>query len=270
MGRPHRTENAAGWYHVFNRGAARQAVFLSDRDRVEFERLLGVVSERFGIRVHAYCLMTNHYHLLLECPQGGLSDAMHVLGSVYVRHANERAGRDGPLFRSRFAAKPVSSDEYLLRLVRYIHRNPLAFSTVEQLRSYRWSSLRVYLGRRRTPSWMTTEKVLAMFGSVDALDRFVTDDDSGASRRIGPTAWTDAIEVILDECLDDGSRQRIGASVALLVLDRLDGARRDDLAAALRFPSSSAERMARSRARRLARDRPELLEVVELVLDFAA
>jgi putative transposase len=270
MGRPNRIDNAGSWYHVFNRGAAKQDIFRSDRDRVEFERLLGLIAERFGIRVHAYCLMTNHFHLLIECPDGQLSEAMHLLGSVFVRHVNERAGRDGPLFRGRFSAKPVATDEYLRRLVRYIHRNPLAFTTVDGLRTYRWSSMRVYLGRRRAPRWMTTQNVLSMFDSVEELDRFVTADDNGAHGRIGPEGWADAIDLVIDERLGDGARQRVATTVALVVLDELDGDHGDDLRATLEFPSPTAERMARSRARRRVAEQPELRDVVAGVLDLAA
>src|SRR5690606_33891064 len=128
-------------------------------DRVEFLRLLGVVHERFGVNIHAYTLMTNHYHLVIECPNGGLTVAMHLLGSVFVRHVNERAGRDGPLFKDRYYAKRVETDDYVIRLVNYVHQNPLAMMSEEQLLGYRWSSLRVYSGDRRRPDWLRTDMV---------------------------------------------------------------------------------------------------------------
>jgi hypothetical protein len=215
--------------------------------------------------------MTNHYHLLLECPEGGLSQAMHLLGSVYVRHFNERHGRDGPLFRDRFSAKRVATDDYLLRLVRYIHRNPLAFLQPDELRSYKWSSYRILLGDRRTPRWMETAAVLAMFGDdLGAFESFVLGERNGDVLPLQPGTWKDAIEIMLEERLDSAPRQGLWRTIAVLMLDRLDGSMRDDVAAVLHFPSPTAERMARSRARRRFDADPALASVLDGVVDFAA
>ena len=267
MGRPHRIQGPGLWYHVVNRGGSRRPIFLDDRDRVEFLRLLDVVHERFGVRVHAYCLMTNHYHLFVECPDGGISDAMHLIGSVYVRHANERAGRDGPLFTDRFYAKPVTEDAYVLRLVRYIHQNPLAFLPPDRLRDYRWSSLRAYLGDRRVPRWLDVDTVLTMFGGPTSFA-----DCMLGTRAIAPPsspdAWCGAIGLMIDEQLRDRARQGAVRTVLALLIDRLDGDQREQLDAAMRFPSDAARRTALSRARRQAREHPELERVVEGVVDL--
>jgi len=270
MGRRLRSDIAGSWYHVFNRGVDRQPVFFCDRDRVEFERLLGVIADRYGVRVHAYCLMTNHYHLLLECPGGGLSDAMHDLTSTFVRHVNERRGRDGPLFRGRFAAKPVLTSRYLRCLVRYIHRNPLAFCSLDEARRYRWGSHRIYDGSRATPRWFASQHVLSMFESQAAFDSFVFGEAIVRTGGLGPAGWSDAIDLVIDEQIADGSKQRLKTSVALLLLDRLDGTDRAEVAATLEFPSAAALRTARSRARRTLATRPELARVVGGVLRLAA
>lgn len=267
MGRPHRIQGSGVWYHVVNRGVAQQTIFFDDRDRLEFLRLLGVAHERFGTRIHAYCLMTNHYHLLIECPEGRISEAMHVVGSVYVRHANERVGRDGPLFTDRFYAKPVTNDAYLLRLVAYIHRNPLAFVPPDRLRGYRWSSLRSYLGDRRVPAWLETETVLSMSGGVDAFAEH-TLGDTRPDGPFGDEAWCGAIELMIDEHLGDRAKQGAVRTVLALLIDRLDGAQREQLDAAMGFPSDAARRTALSRARRQAREHPELDLVVDGVVDL--
>ena len=267
MGRPHRITGSGIWYHVVNRGVARQPIFSDDRDRVEFLRLLGVANERFGVRVHAYCLMTNHYHLFLHCPEGGISEAMHLVGSVYVRHTNERQGRDGPLFTDRFYAKPVTEDAYLLRLVRYIHRNPLAFLPPGRLREFRWSSLRTYLGDRRAPEWLDVETVLGMFGGRETFAACMFDAHEVPSPT-GAAAWCGAIELMIDEHLGDRARQGATRTVVALLIDRLDGDQREHLDAAMSFPSDAARRAALSRARRQAREHPELELVVQGVLDL--
>ena len=268
MGRPHRIQGSGVWYHVVNRGVAHDAIFFDDRDRLEFLRLLGVAHERFGTRIHAYCLMTNHYHLLVECPEGGISEAMHVVGSVYVRHTNARIGRDGPLFTDRFYAKPVTNDAYLLRLVAYIHRNPLAILPPERLRGYRWSSLRAYLGDRRVPAWLGTETVLSISGGVESFAEHTFGARTGADGPFGDDAWISAIELMIDEHLGDRARQGAVRTVLTLLVDRLDGDQRDRLTRLAAFPTDDARRAALSRARRQARQHPELERVVAAVLEL--
>lgn len=271
MGRRPRLDSAGGWHHVVNRGVARQTIFFDDRDRVEFERLLGLAHERFGITVHSYCLMTNHYHLLVECPNGGLSDAMHLIGSLYVRHVNDRLDRDGPLFRSRFFAKAVMSDEYLLRLIRYIHRNPAVIVGDERLADYRWSSLRAHLGYRWTPEWLRIDAVVELCGGVEALRRLVMSHDGPSScGRAGVGDLLAAIDLMIDENEQASRRSQANRTVAALLLDRLDDSARVELGRHLAYPTAQAELAARSRARRRARDQPELVEVVNAVIDLAA
>lgn len=122
MGRTLRPDRPGGWHHVVNRGVDHQPIFFDDSDRVDFGRLLGVGHDRFGVEVHAYCLMTNHFHLLVHCPCGGLSGFMHDVTATFTRHVNDRLGRDGSLVRGRFRSFTVDSDAYVLCVTRYIHR----------------------------------------------------------------------------------------------------------------------------------------------------
>ena len=268
MGRLPRIDTAGTWHHVVNRGVDRQTIFFDDRDRVEFERLLGVAHERFGTVVHSYCWMTNHYHLLLECPNGGLSDTMQLIGSAYVRHVNDRLGRDGPLFRSRFYAKPVLSDDYVLRLVRYIHRNPVAIVGQVRLVEYRWSSLRTHLGFRRAAPWLRSDVVIRLCGGADALRRLVVEPDHG-SGPWQPDEILAAIDLMIDENELASGRSQANRTVAALLLDRLDDAARTELSRRLAFPTKQAEYAARSRARRRAERHPELGAVVDSVIGLA-
>lgn len=179
MPRPLRPDIPDSWFHVMNRAIDHGIAFRDDNDRVEFGQRLADIHEHLGVITHAYCLMTTHFHLLLHCPDGGLSDAMQRLGSIYTRHVNDREGRDGAIFRGRFASRAITDDRYLLTACRYIHRNALDIPGVDDVTSYRWSSHRTYLGLRATPPWMRTGEVLAHWdGDVEAFDAFVRAGDS--------------------------------------------------------------------------------------------
>ena len=115
-----------------------------------------------GVEVHAYCLMPNHFHLLLHCPNGGLSRYMQRVGGAYSRRINARLGGEGSLFRSRFHSILLDSPTYLAQAGRYIHRNPLELSPPVDAMSYRWSSLRYYAGLAAPPRWMHTATLLGM------------------------------------------------------------------------------------------------------------
>lgn len=145
-----------------NRGVDRSNIFADDRDRKTFLALLDRSTSQVGVTVGAYCLMGNHFHLLVACPTGGLSDFMGRLGARYVQRFNFRHGRDGPLFRSRFTSKLVSDYAYLARLLVYIHRNPWDIG-VDPL-AWKWSSLRYFLGPQTSPPWLRTEGLRRFVG----------------------------------------------------------------------------------------------------------
>jgi REP element-mobilizing transposase RayT len=207
-----------------NRGVARHKTFFSDIDRVEFGRLLGVAGERCGVEIHAYCLMPNHYHLVLRCPDGGLSDFVQYLASVYTRHTNERLGRDGPLFRGRFRSRPIDEDAYLLAAVRYVHRNPLSLASVGAVEAYRWSSHRSYLRYRKPPPWLSTDVVLGMFGDdVGRFHDFVAAERCTSEPRCDVRGLDDAIWLAVEEAGELGrAPQGIARTVRHLAADLLE------------------------------------------------
>ena len=164
MARPLRIEFEGAWYHVMNRGAARRDVFVSDSQRERFLELLGDLAERFGIETHVYCLMGNHYHLLLHTPFGNLGRGMRHLNGVYTQFFNRDQARDGALFRGRYKAILVDADAYLLHLSSYIHRNPLEAGMVERLEDYPWSSYAAYVAQTATPPWLHRAMVYSMLG----------------------------------------------------------------------------------------------------------
>lgn len=187
MARPLRIEFEGAWYHVLNRGAARRDVFVSDGQRYRFLELLGDLASRFEIETHAYCLMNNHYHLLLHTPRGNLGRGMRHLNGVYTQHFNRDQHRDGPLFRGRYKAILVDADAYLLHLSSYIHRNPIEAGMVDRLEKYRWSSYPDYVGRRKPTPWLYRDMVYSMLGGKAGRYRSFVEQgtDEGLQRFYG-------------------------------------------------------------------------------------
>lgn len=173
MRRLAREDIPGAWHHVMNRGAAQQPIFRSRVDAERFEELIGIGAERHLVEVHAYCLMTNHFHLLLHVPDGGVGRFMHLLQSTYSGWFNRKHQRDGGLFRARYNARTVHSVEYRTIVGRYIHRNPLDVRPVVPLPDYRWSSLRSYVGLQPPPPWLRTDALLASFTSRQTYGAFV-------------------------------------------------------------------------------------------------
>lgn len=164
MARPLRIEFPGAFYHVTSRGNERKEIFRDNTDRDTFLRLLGQVVEDFHLRLHAYVMMDNHYHLLVETPRGNLSKAVGFLNGVYTQAFNRCHRRVGHLFQGRYKAILVEKDSYLLELSRYIHLNPWRVKNSKDPFSHRWSSLRAYAGLSAVSDWLTVGEVLAHFG----------------------------------------------------------------------------------------------------------
>lgn len=271
MGRRARAEAESGIHHVMNRGVDRMEIFFGDADRVEFGRRLSEIHERFGVRTLAYCLVPNHYHLVLRVPDGGLSEAMHHLGSVYTRHTNDRVGRDGPLFRGRFHSIPIETDEYLLWVLRYVHRNALDVAGVRSCADYRWSSYRAYLGHRRSPDFLDTEFLLDHFGGDRRRLAAFTDEPTSGEHADPRSLGSIIAFAIADDDIryggDEGSAQWLDRTVRLLLLDHaIPPAFRSAVEGALRVPDGAARRMAMSRARKRAAADVAVPRIVQTVL----
>lgn len=149
-----------------NRGRARQAIFHDARYYQAFLEVLEQVHQRFHCVIHAYCLLGNHYHLLIETPEANLGRVMRHINGVYTQRYNRLKRSDGPLFRGRYKAILVERDEYLLRLSRYIHRNPIDMQRplVQRLRDYHWSSYPAYVNQAQSPGWLYRDKTYQLLG----------------------------------------------------------------------------------------------------------
>ena len=163
MSRPLRIELAGGLYHVTSRGDRREAVYRDDQDRMEWLTGLGEVCRRFNWRCHAYCLMTNHYHFVVETPDANLSRGMRQLNGVYTQRTNRRHGLVGHLFQGRFKAILVERDAYLLELARYVVLNPVRAGMAGMADDWMWSSYRIMVGQAHAPVWLETDWLLAQF-----------------------------------------------------------------------------------------------------------
>ena len=167
MARPGRAEYEGAYYHVMNRGRGRQSVFHGEKYYKYFLQCLEQAHKRFAMDIHAYCLIGNHYHLLVRTPRGNLSTAMRHVSGVYTRHHNYLKKTDGPLFQGRYKAINIEASSYLLDVSRYIHRNPVetAKPLVKQLEAYRWSSYPAYRNQSTSEEWLYKDAVFAELGS---------------------------------------------------------------------------------------------------------
>jgi len=178
MARPLRVEFPGAVYHITSRSNARQAIFIDDEDRGGFLDVLSIVVERFKWLCHAYCLMENHYHLLIETPNGNLSKGMRELNGVYTQWFNQRYRRVGHLFQGRYKAIIVEKDNHSLSLCRYVVLNPLRVGLIKKPEQWRWSSYRATIGLVKRPSFLTIDWVLSQFGgrkrvAMEKYKRFV-------------------------------------------------------------------------------------------------
>jgi REP-associated tyrosine transposase len=178
MARPLRIEFEGALYHVTSRGDERKAVFFDDADRAAFLKILGDVVGRFGWLCHAYCLMTNHYHLLIETPNANLSRGMRHLNGVYTQQFNRVHERVGHVMQGRFKSILVEKDSYLLELARYVVLNPVRARMVRSVRDWKWSSYRATAGQEAPFAFLTVEWLLSQFSknpaeAVSQYRRFV-------------------------------------------------------------------------------------------------
>ena len=162
MSRPLRIDYPNAWHHVMNRARRGQDLFVDKADYQQFIDLLQEITELFKVNVAAYCLMPTHYHLMLQTPDANLSRCMRHLNGVYTQRYNVSHRCDGTLFRGRYKSILVDADNYLLQLVRYIHRNPLAAGLVKRLDQYVWSSHKGYLSKAKKWNWLYKHFVLDM------------------------------------------------------------------------------------------------------------
>jgi putative transposase len=241
MSRPLRIEHAGGWYHLTARGNERRPIFRDNRDRAHFCDLLGELVARFRVRLHAFVLMDNHYHLLVELTEPNLSRTGQWLNVSYSVWFNRRYGRSGHLFQGRFKSVVVDPIQWGLELSRYVHLNPVRVGPLglgkadrrklsvgrasppegravrerlARLRRYKWSSYRAYVGLGKRPEWLECDSILELGGDKkDARKRKYRDYVESAVREgLGKSPW----EELRDQVVLGGERflQKLRAHVS--------------------------------------------------------
>jgi len=203
MGRQLRIEYPGAYYHVTARGNERKEIFKSERDRERFLEYLESSVVRYGGIIHAYCLMNNHYHILLETPSGNLSQIMQHINGAYTNYFNTKRKRSGHLFQGRYKAILIEADEYASELSRYIHLNPVRVGAASTPDKFRWSSYQDYIGLRKSANWLTTQFILGLF------------DDSAASAQ-------KKYRVFVEEAIDEERESPLACVVAATILGSAD------------------------------------------------
>ena len=219
MARPIRLDIAGGWYHVLNRGIEKRVIFRNASGYEHFCGLLAGLPQRFGVKVHGYVLMPNHYHLQVETARANLSRAIQWLNVGYSIWFNRKYKRVGPLFQGRFKAILHDEASYGLTINKYIHLNPVRVrhlggherrtgsrsakasdvvaGRVERLRAYRWSSYRYYSGQEKRPEWLTTETVLGLMGQRASGKRYQRELEEAAGLGALETDWKGELSATL-------------------------------------------------------------------------
>lgn len=164
MARPIRIEYAGALYHVTSRGDRREDIFLEDDDRLIWLAIFSEVCARFNWRCHAWCLMDNHYHIVVETIEGNLSQGMRQLNGVFTQKSNRRHGSVGHVFQGRYKAILVEKEAYLLELTRYVVLNPVRANMVSDVQNWEWSSYLAMIGQNTSPEWLETDWILSHFG----------------------------------------------------------------------------------------------------------
>lgn len=168
MARPLRIVYPGAVYHITNRGNDKKDIFKDDQDRETFLKILALVNKRYHWLCHAYCLMDNHYHLMIETPDGNLSLGMRQLNGVYTQARNKRRNKTGHLFQGRYKAILIQKDSHLLEVCRYVVLNPVRAKMVEKPEDWKWSSYLATTGKAPPHSCLTTDWILGQFSRTRA------------------------------------------------------------------------------------------------------
>jgi len=169
MARKPRIQYPGAFYHIIVRGNQRQNIFIDDEDRLEYIRRLKRYKQKCGFLLYAYVLMSNHVHLLLETPKEPIARIMQMMNFTYTQYFNKKYNKVGHLFQGRYRSYLCDKDNYLIGLVRYIHKNPVRAGLVKIPEEYPWSSQGEYIGR--VSDLVDTEQVLRIFSERISIAR---------------------------------------------------------------------------------------------------
>ncbi|NOR81606.1 MAG: addiction module toxin RelE [Methyloprofundus sp.] len=174
MARPLRIEYAGALYHVTSRGDRCENIYHDDNDRLIWLDVFSQVCSRFNWCCHAWCLMDNHYHLVIETLEGNLSQGMRQLNGVYTQKVNRKHGRVGHVFQGRYKAILIEKEAHLLELARYVVLNPVRANIINNVHDWQWSSYPAMIEQKISPKWLETDWLLSQFGNSrqDAIEQY--------------------------------------------------------------------------------------------------
>ena len=203
MATPIRKRSNSGFYHVIQLGVNHFDIFEDDEDRSYYMEALVSAARKYGATIHAWCLLSNHAHLLVKVGYEGLSSVMRHLGSVYAKYFNKRHGRSGPLFCGRFTSVCIETDAQFIAVVRYIHRNPIQHEKATLLGNYAWSSYKDY--QNGVEGACSTALALDLFGGIANFVRIHKEEwpferhlDIGATGRMSDDEARKLADVVLE------------------------------------------------------------------------
>jgi REP element-mobilizing transposase RayT len=212
MARPLRLEHPGAVWHITSRGNNRCNIYLGNDDHLMFLSIFAEAVRRFRWIVHAYTLMTNHFHLILETPEPTLSRGMKWMNGKYAQWFNRKHDRSGHLFQGRFKGFLVEKETHLLALIRYVALNPVRADMVDRPEKYQWSSYRATAGYETAPPWLTTDWTLATFGrdlaTQQSVYRQFVDEGAGITRSpfedavgklfLGSVSWVEKMQALVE------------------------------------------------------------------------
>lgn len=169
MARPLRIEYIGALYHIAARGNEKNPIYKEEGDYEKFLKVLSELPQRYGVIIHGYILMVNHYHLLIETPKGNITKVMHYLNAAYSGYFNKKYKRVGHLFQGRYKGLLIEKERYLFSVSRYIHLNPVRALIVRRPEEHKWSSYPEYIGRSKGNGWLTCEWILGQYSSITEM-----------------------------------------------------------------------------------------------------
>ena len=173
MARSQRITIENSFYHVYNRANARKSIYLTEHIYSYFIYLLDQLTEKFDFEILAFCVMKNHYHLLLKTNKSNLSEGMQFFGKYMAKKINEDLNTDGPVFKSRFNSIHINKERYLLHVSRYIHLNPVEAKIVSHPKDYQWSSFKDYSNEYSSYDFLNTSILKQYFIDSNEYCEFV-------------------------------------------------------------------------------------------------
>ncbi len=198
MSRPLRIEYKGAFYHITARGNEKKNIFKNEKDHEKFLLYLEASVQRYGAVIHAYCLMDNHYHLLIETPLANLSEIMRYINGSYTTYFNTKRHRIGHLLQGRYKAILIDTDAYAQELSGYIHLNPVRAGVVSKPQDHQWSSYHYYIGKEKTPKWLTVSFILGYF------DKRIT---------VGQRKYSAFVNAMVDKRYDSPLKATVASSI---------------------------------------------------------